>query len=488
MNNENKVLEGLQPADVFKYFKELSNVPRGSGNERAVSDYLVSFAKEHQLEVIQDAAYNVIIKKPGTKGYENSPSVIIQGHMDMVCEKTADSTHNFLKDPLKLRVVDDEWLYATYTTLGADNGIAVAMGMAVAASEEIPHPPIELLVTTEEETGMGGAMALDPANITGKILINIDSEEEGILTVSCAGGCTAQISIPLMWEEVPADRNALRIDIEGLLGGHSGMEINKGRANANKLLGRLLNQLGSDVRLTSVDGGSKHNAIPRDAHAVIVVDAGDEAAVKEAVSRFEKTVQKEYQTADPGMHITVSAVKETPGKIMTCESSANVVRMLYLIPDGMQSMSMDIPGLVESSLNLGILKTTDNAVEMSSALRSCVGSIKQDLYDHIAGIATLTGATLTAEGQYPEWQYDPDSKLREICIEEYEKLFGKKPEVSAIHAGLECALFAEKFKGSLDMISMGPTMIGVHTAEEHLSIPSTGRTWNYLKAILKALK
>lgn len=483
-----KVVANLKPAEVFKYFGELSNVPRGSGNEKGVSDFLVDFAKQHKLEVIQDKAFNVIIKKPGTKGYENSPGVIIQGHMDMVCEKTADSTHDFQKDPLQLRVVDGEWLYATDTTLGGDDGIAVAMAMAILASDEIPHPPIELLVTTEEETGMDGAMALDPANITGSTLINIDSEEEGILTVSCAGGCTAQISVPLSFEEVPQNAVAFTIDINGLLGGHSGMEINKWRANANKLLGRLLYKAASQVRLVNVDGGSKHNAIPRAAQATVVMEPGDEAALKELVCHLEKTLKAEYKTADPSLCITVSPAKNRPDRMMTKKCSQNVTRLLYLIPDGVQSMSMDIPGLVESSLNLGVVRTTDDAVEMSSAIRSCVGSIKQNIYDHIGAIAALTDASLTAQGQYPEWQYDPESKLRKICIEQYESLFGQEPKVEAIHAGLECAMFAEKFGGRLDMISVGPTMVGVHTAEEHLNIPSTERTWEYLLAVLKSLK
>lgn len=484
----NKVVERLEPTEVFKYFSELSNVPRGSGNEKRVSDFLVDFAKQHNLEVFQDNALNVIIKKPGTKGYENSTGVIIQGHMDMVCEKTADSTHDFLKDPLQLRIVDGEWLYATDTTLGGDDGIAVAMGLAILASKDIPHPPIELLVTTEEETGMDGAMALDPTHITGNTLLNIDSEEEGILTVSCAGGCTALLSVPLSWENVPEKASALTIEIGGLLGGHSGMEINKGRANANKLLGRLLYKAGAKVRLVSVDGGSKHNAIPRAAHATVVVDPTDEAALKDLVCGLEKTLQGEYKTADPGLKITVSKAAARPDKVMTKQCANNVTRLLYLIPDGVQSMSMDIPGLVESSLNLGVVETEANAVKMCTALRSCVGSIKQNIYEHIEAIAAITEASLEAQGQYPEWQYNPDSRLRKICIEQYKALFGQEPEVAAIHAGLECAMFAEKFAGRLDMISIGPTMVGVHTAEEHLNIPSTHRTWNYLLAILKALK
>ena len=484
----NNVTEKLEPAEVFRYFRELSRIPRGSGNEKKVSDYLVKFAGEHGLEVIQDKAYNVIIKVPGSRGYENSPAVIIQGHMDMVCEKTPDSVHDFQKDPLQLRMADKEWLYATDTTLGADDGIAVAMGMAIAVSDEIKHPPIELLVTTSEETGMDGAAALDPAHITGKTLINVDSEEEGILTVSCAGGCTAQLVIPVSWEDVPEDFTPYVIGIGGLLGGHSGIEINKGRANANKLLGRLLYNAGNKIRLCSVAGGSKHNAIPRDACATVMAEPKDADELIKLAENQEKIFREEYKTADPGLHVTIRPAKDTPKQVMKQQCAENVVRLLYLIPNGIQSMSMDIPGLVESSLNLGIVKTQKDAVHMTSTIRSCVGSLIRDIYCQIEAIAALADAVVSEEGQYPEWQYNPKSRLREICVEQYEKMFGEKPVVAAIHAGLECALFAEKFGGSLDMISIGPTIIGVHTAEEHLSIPSTGRTWNYLLAVLEALK
>lgn len=485
---DHEVLEALQPAEVFRYFGELSKIPRGSGNEKEVSDYLVGFARERGLEVMQDEAYNVVIKKPGTRGYEDSPTVILQGHMDMVCEKAPDSDHDFTKDPLRLRVVDGDWLYATDTTLGGDNGIAVAMGMALIASENIPHPPIELLVTTSEETGMDGAMALDASSISGKTLINIDSEEEGVLTVSCAGGCSAHVCIPLSWESVPEGSVALAMDIKGMLGGHSGIEINKGRANANKLLGRLLYKAGDKVRLASVGGGNKHNAIPREARALVVVDSADVDVLKEVARELEETARGEYRTADPGISITVTPVDKAPEQVMERRCAENVVRFLFLVPNSVQSMSADIPGLVESSLNLGIVRTEADAVDMLTSIRSSVGSLKQNIYDTVAAIGALSGAEMSVEGQYPEWQYDPDSKLREICIEQYEALFGQKPGVAAIHAGLECALFAEKFNGTLDMISIGPDMVDVHTAQEHLSIPSTLRTWDYLLAVLKALK
>jgi len=487
MNSE--TLENLEPTEVFRYFREISKIPRGSGNEKGISDYLVSFAKEHHLDVVQDKALNVIIKKQGSKGYENSPGVILQGHMDMVCEKKPEIEHDFRKDPLKLQVVDD-MLYATGTTLGGDDGIAVAMGLAILASEKISHPPIELLVTTSEETGMGGALVLDPANISGRTLINLDSEEEGILTVSCAGGCTAQICIPTAWEKANPDDRAFAVTIEGLLGGHSGAEIHKGRANANKLMGRLLNLLSAkmNLRLSAVSGGSKHNAIARDAQAVVYVNQSDESSLREQISGLEEVLRGKFKTADPGLRIAVKAAEKANERVMTRESAENVIRFLYLIPNGIQSMSMDIQGLVESSLNLGVVETKEDDVEIISSIRSSVGSIKENIFDTIIAIGSLTNGKVSVEGEYPEWQYHPDSRIREICVDVYEKLFGKKPLVSAIHAGLECALFAKKFNGHLDMISIGPTIIGVHTAEEHLSIPSTQRTWNYLLEILKALR
>lgn len=484
-----KTLEKLEPTEVFRHFREISKIPRGSGNEKGISDYLVLFAKEHHLEAVQDKALNVIIKKPGSKGYENSPGVVLQGHMDMVCEKRPEVEHDFHKDPLNLHVVDD-MLYATGTTLGGDDGIAVAMGMAVLASEKIVHPPIELLVTTSEETGMDGAMALNPANISGKTLMNLDSEEEGVLTVSCAGGCSAQIHIPVAWENANSKDRAFVITVEGLLGGHSGVEIHKGRANANKLMARLLNQLSTktEFRLGIVSGGSKHNAIARDAQALICVSPDDTATLKEQVCCLEKALQNEFKTADPDLRIVVKAAEKAPERVMAKESMEHVIRFLYLIPNGVQSMSMDIENLVESSLNLGVVETKEDCVEIISSIRSSVGSIKENIYNTITAIASLIDGTVSAEARYPEWQYNPNSKIRELSVDLYKKLFGKEPVVTAIHAGLECALFAEKFKGQLDMISFGPTIFGVHTAEEHLSIPSTQRTWNYLLEVLKALK
>ncbi|WP_349947187.1 aminoacyl-histidine dipeptidase [Lacrimispora sp. BS-2] len=485
----NRALENMEPVEVFQYFEEISSIPRGSGNERRISDYLVSFAKEHKLEVIQDKALNVIIKKPGSKGYEESPGVIIQGHMDMVCEKRPDVTHDFMTDPIKLKIHGD-MIYADGTTLGGDDGIAVAMGLAVMASDTLEHPPIELLVTTAEETGMDGAHALDPKNISGKTLINIDSEEEGILTVSCAGGCSSKINIPIIWEGADSSRAAYEIEITGLQGGHSGVEIHKGRANANKLMARLLKRACSetDLHLCSINGGSKHNAIARDAQAVVCVNPEEVPELKEHISSLEQIFKDEYKAADPDIKIELKPVDHMPERIMSKDTRENIVNFMYLIPNGVQSVSMDIEGLVESSLNLGVVETKGDNIEIISSIRSSVGSIKDNIFHIVAAIAGLTNGKVIAESDYPEWKYNSDSKVRLLFTELYEKLFGEKPLISAIHAGLECAIFDKKFEGKLDMISVGPTIIGVHTAEEHLSIPSTQRTWKYLTEALKALK
>ena len=486
---EESVLKGLEPGEVFHYFEELSRIPRASGAEQAVSDYLVSFAKAHHLDVTQDGARNVLMKKPGTLGYENSPGIVIQGHMDMVCEKAPGVVHDFRNDPIRLRVKDD-MLFASGTTLGGDDGIAVAMGLAVLAADDLPHPPLELLVTTSEETGMDGAHALDPKTVSGRTLLNIDSEEEGILTVSCAGGCSARIEIPVSWVELSQDRTALAITVKGLKGGHSGIEIHKGRANANKLMARLLDSFSGelDLDVCSLEGGSKHNAIAREAQAVVGVHKAEEARLREQAAKLEEVFRDEFRAADPEIRVLVNAPETMPEKAMSEESARNIIRFLYLVPNGVQSMSMEIEGLVESSLNLGVVQTKEDVVRIISSIRSSVGSMRENLFHTVASIADLTNGSVSEESVYPEWRYNPDSKIRDFLVELYKKLFGKKPLVNATHAGLECGIFDEKFGVEMDMISFGPDMFDVHTAEEHLSIPSTQRTWRYLKEALKALR
>jgi dipeptidase D len=483
-----EILKNLQPVEVFKYFEKLSQIPRGSGNEKEVSDYLVSFAKEHNLEYVQDSALNVIIKNKATSGYENSPAVVLQGHMDMVCEKNIGIEHDFTNNPLKLRIIDD-MIYATGTTLGADNGIAVAMGLAIMASNEYQHPAIELLVTTSEETGMDGAMALDPKNVKGRTLINIDSEEEGTLLVSCAGGVTAKTKIPAAWEAIDVNLVPYLIKISGLKGGHSGMEIDKERGNANKLMGRILMSILSEIdfRISSLNGGSKHNAIPRDTDAVILVRAKDKAFVEKKIFECGELFTAELRTSDSDVSVEFDVLPTLPPEMLSKEATNNVVHYLYLVINGVTSMSMDIKGLVESSLNLGVISTHKDSIEFISSIRSSVRSLKNELYNRLVVTAKLNGGSVVTESDYPEWAYNPDSKIRAIFEDVYEKMYGKKPRVTAIHAGLECGLFAEKF-GQMDAISFGPNLYDVHTPNEHMSISSIQRTWEYLLEILKSVK
>lgn len=481
------ILQNLEPKSVFKYFEEISQIPRGSGNEKYISDYLVSVAKKLNLEVIQDKALNVIIKKPGTEGYENSETIILQGHMDMVCEKNKGTDHDFQKDPLKLRVVDD-MVYATDTTLGADNGIAVAYALAILESTDIPHPPIEVLITTDEETGMSGAMAISKEHINGKILLNLDNEEEGHLLVSCAGGIRSKHTLNVTLEDAGDYDNFLHIAVRGLKGGHSGMEINKERGNSNKIMGRILKSLLSlDYKLVSVNGGSKNNAIPREADAIIALKSEDVAKAKELINNWNPILLNELKTQDPGVNISILENTENVEKVFTKESTEKTVNLLYLIPNGINSNSVEIKNLVESSTNLGVVTTEGNKVEFDSAIRSSVASLKDEIVLRSKTIAELIGADFETTAGYPEWQYDNKSKVRGICQDVYKRMYGKDAKIVAIHAGVECGLFNEKL-GKLDMISFGPDLYDVHTPQEHMSITSVKNVWDYLLEVLKALK
>ena len=481
------ILQSLEPKKVFEYFEAISNIPRGSGNEKGISDYLLNFGKSLGLESIQDKALNVIIKKPGTKGYENAPTVIIQGHMDMVCEKNNGVEHDFEKDPLKLRIVDD-YIYATDTTLGADNGIAVAYAMAILASNDIPHPPIEVLITTDEETGMSGAMAINKEHIDGKILINLDNEEEGYLLVSCAGGIRSTATLNIEKQDIK-DKKLIKINISGLKGGHSGMDIIKERGNSNKILGRVLKGLSKEVEfnIVKLNGGSKNNAIPREAEAVITINSSDEKTVIDVIRNWNDIIGNELRTQDSGLKIEALSIDDKEEKEFTDESTKKVVDLLYLYPNGINSKSVEIDGLVESSTNLGVLTTSDTAVEFDSAIRSSVPSLKEEIVLRSKTIVELFGGEFTTTADYPGWEYNPDSKIREICQKVHKDLYGNEAKIVAIHAGVECGLFNEKL-GDLDMISFGPNLYDVHTPDEHMSISSVRNCYEYLKAILKEIK
>lgn len=465
----------LKPKKVFDFFEEMSKIPRTSYNEKQISDWLVKFGNDRGLETIQDEELNVIIKKPGTKGYEDKEAVILQGHMDMVGEKSSDSDHDFEKDPLKLRVVDGH-LFATDTTLGGDNGIAVAMGLAVLDSDDLEHPPIELLVTTAEEVGMDGAAAVDPKLLDGTRLLNIDSEEEGIFFVSCAGGRVIKVTFEPEFKEVK--EKGYELSIFGLLGGHSGMEIIKQRGNAVQLLGRALKEIG-DVTLSEISGGAKHNAIPRDAKAVFTSKSIDQDKVKALVM---ETFAHEYPE-DP-MECEIKEVEIS--RLMDEKTSEALINYLVTMPDGVQTMMKSMENMVESSLNSGVLEMDGDKVVITHAVRSSSPSRKEELATRVSTLAQILGAKAEQFSDYPEWEYDPDSKLKDTSLAVYKKVTGKEPEVKAIHAGLECGLLKKKMP-NVDMISFGPDMADVHTPNEHLSIESVERTWDFMVELLKAL-
>ena len=479
------VLAGLQPQLVFKYFEEISQIPRGSGNEKEISDYLRKFGEDLGLETIQDEALNIIIRKPATKGYENAPGVVLQGHMDMVCEKNKGTNHDFTKDPLQLRI-DGDYIYATDTTLGADNGIAVAMGLAVLASNDIEHPALEVLVTVDEEAGMSGAMALDGNLVKGKYILNLDSEEEGHLLVSCAGGVTALSTMPVEFTDADSSKVAYSLEIKGLLGGHSGMDIIKQRANSNKLLGRLLNLISIDFDLAKVEGGSKNNAIPRESDCVLMINPSDKETFISDVERITATFKHEFSTSDPGLEVICNETT-SPSKVLNCDSKSRVISMLNIIPNGIQTMSMDIENLVESSTNIGVLRTTDSAVTFECAVRSSVGSLKTDITNRMELLTKQLNGTLQLISDYPAWEYAKNSQLEKMCIDAYKNLTGNEPIIMALHAGLECGLLLEKMPHA-EAISFGPNMYDVHTPNEHLSISSTENTWKFLLAVLKSMK
>ncbi len=483
---EMAVLDNLEPQNVLKFFEEMSQIPRGTFDTKRISDYCVAFAKERGLSVIQDEANNVIITKPGTQGYEDSEPIILQGHLDMVCEKTADSNHDFKKDGLDL-YVEDGYVRARNTTLGSDNGIAVAMAMAVLDSSDIPHPPIEALFTVDEEDGMGGAHAIDLNQLKGRKLINIDSEEEGILTTGCAGGIQYESILPV--HKVKKSGSLVKFRLHGLLGGHSGAEIHKQRGNSNKMVGRFLYRLSKEVEfhLVSVNGGSKDNVITLDTTAEFLVAGESESLVIAKAEEMEKIWNNEFMGEEPGLKVDTSVSQVTDYEVFDGASTENVVAYLELCPNGLQEYSRKLEGVVETSLNMGVVETREDCVRMLFQIRSSVETRKHQIKEQVEVCTKLTGGEGRVLGEYPAWQYDPDSELRQIMVDTYKELYGKEPVVSAIHAGLECGLFLGK-RPDLDCVSFGPNLLDVHSVNEALDLASTQRSWDYLKAVLKNCK
>ena len=476
-------LAGLEPAAVFQYFEQICAIPHGSGNTKAISDYLVGFAKEHGLEFCQDELNNVIIFGKGTSGMEDHAPVIIQGHMDMVCEKDEDCPINMDTDGLDV-THDGAYVFARGTTLGGDDGIAVAFALALLADKNIPHPPLEVVITVDEETGMEGATGIDLSQLKGRTLINIDSEEEGIFTVSCAGGARGTITMPVTRRAVYGP--CVRLTVEGLQGGHSGVEIHKNRANANKVMGELLSRIQKlmPLCLTKFSGGSKDNAIPRSCSVTLVAMGSHIDRINGVCDELEKEIKEKYD--EPEVRIYGDDVDAFGGNALPTDLSAKVIALLCAAPNGVQAWSKDIDGLVQTSLNLGVALLEKEQLRLTFAVRSSVNQEKRELLEQLAKLADFNDAQYSEMGDYPAWEYRKDSDLRDTMVAVYREMFGKEPEVVAIHAGLECGILSDKLPG-LDCVSIGPEMHDIHTSRERLGIASTKRTWEFVLEVLKRL-
>ncbi len=476
-------LTGLEPASVFYYFEEICGIPHTSHHEKALSDYCVQFAKAHGLACRQDEMGNLLIKAPATPGYEKEPGLILQGHLDMVGDKTADCPLDLEKDAIH-PVVDGGYVCAEGTTLGGDDGIAVAYALAVLDAKDIPHPALEVVLTVCEEVGLLGASAMDLSDLEGRMLVNIDSEEEGVLTAGCAGGRRVECHLPIA--RVPVTGTAVKADVIGLVGGHSGTEIHKGRANAIALLGRwltLLTENGVDYAALTLSGGAKENVIPKESSITLVLPTGITEGVHTAAAQFAAQVQAEYGMADPAIRLQLTEQGCGAFSALDADSTQRLRKALLLMPWGVQAMSMDVPGLVETSLNLGVAEMDEQEAILRFSIRSSVPSAKELLCCKVQTLTELLGGGVRFHGDYPAWTYARESALRDRCVAVYEAQYGKKPQIAALHAGLECGILSGKIEG-LDCISFGPNLLHVHTPNERADIASVARVWEYLKTIL----
>ena len=477
----------LKPKAVFDYFAEINKVPRPSKHEEKMIAYLQEFAQKNNLAFKTDEAGNVLIAKPATPGMENKETIVIQGHMDMVCEKTSDRVIDFANDPIET-YIDGEWMKAKGTTLGADDGIGVALAMAVLTDDSIKHGPIECLFTRDEETGLTGAFAIQPGFMTGKYLINLDSEDEGEIFIGCAGGVNTEIEFEYYAESIPEGYTAVKIVIDKLTGGHSGDDINKNRANANKLLARFLYQMNNkyDILLCCIDGGNLHNAIPRHAEAVIAIPEAQKHEIRSDFNIFAAEIQDEYHTTEPNAEFTMESC-ELPETAIDNITATNLIASLNAVHNGVYEWSQDIPHFVETSSNLASIKMPEEGkIKIVTSQRSSTKSQLDCVCNVVASAFSLAGADVLINEGYPGWKPNPNSKLLKLSVEKYKELFDKEPKVRAIHAGLECGLFSEKYPG-LDMVSFGPTLRGVHSPDERLLIPTVEMVWKHLVAIIESL-
>ncbi len=482
---QKRILENLEPIRVFYHFENIAGIPHGSGNEEKLCDYCENFAKEQGLKFLRDSADNLIIFKDGTKGYENRPAVIIQGHLDMVCAKDDSLDIDMLTEPLKLKIYG-EYIGAEGTSLGGDDGIAVAYALALLESDDIPHPPLEIILTTDEEVGMTGAGLLDTSSLSGKTLLNIDSEEEGVFTVGCAGGVRIHSNMKL--ERENKFGVTFKITVGGLLGGHSGIEIGCGRANSNIIMGELLSKIHSAVKfnLISLSGGTKDNVITPYTVAEIFTDSNDFDKICLVLEEYKKEFLSRFGEVEKGAFFEVEKVSCGKLSVVTAPVTENILGYLSEAPFGVQKMSEEIKGLVQTSCNLGVVLLGDDSLKVDFSVRSSLVSERDSLAESICDLARKYNAAPSLHSPYPAWEYKKDSRLRDIMVETYKNLTGKEPVVNVIHAGLECGLLSEKIKG-LDAVSIGPNMNNIHSSSERLEIGSVMRTWEFIKAVLKNL-
>ncbi|MBR6649144.1 MAG: aminoacyl-histidine dipeptidase [Bacteroidaceae bacterium] len=474
----------LEPRAVFGFFEKICNIPHGSKHEEQISAFLQQFGRELGYETLADEVGNVLIKKPAFPGYEDRKCVILQGHMDMVCDKRPDVAHDFLQDPIRL-IVDGDWLKADGTTLGADNGIGVAAAMAVLADKNLKHGPVNCLFTVDEETGLTGAQALDKELLQGDILVNLDSEDEGEIFIGCAGGVCTYADYRFIWDRVAGDMFFMQAEISNLTGGHSGDDISKGRANANKLLNRFLCRVAEkyEFYLCSINGGSLHNAIPRDASAVFAIQSADKENVRVEFNLFAAEVRDEYSVTEPNMQLVLQST-DPIHRCIDKETTKGLLMSINAVFNGVFAMSQDVPGLVETSSNLASVRMNDNTISIVTSQRSSIESARDNVSHSVRSAFELGGAKVVSKGHYPGWKPNMNSQTMKVACEQYTALFGGEAKIKAIHAGLECGLFLEKAP-HLDMISFGPTMRGVHSPDERLSISSTARFWQHLVALLE---
>jgi dipeptidase D len=481
-----EAIKGLHPQAMWDHFYEISQIPRCSKEEEKVREHILKIARRNNLESKMDAVGNVVVKKPATAGLEKKPIIVFQGHLDMVCEKNKNTVHDFTKDPIKL-VRDGDWIKADGTTLGSDNGIGVATALAVMEDQSVKHGPLEFLFTIDEETGLTGATEIANDMLDGRILLNMDSEEDGALYIGCAGGQDAELYMKTDTEKIPNGFKAVQIKITGLTGGHSGLNIHEGRGNAIKLLTRFLWKALPQVsgRLANIEGGSKHNAIPREADAIVFLPSDKIANIKQIAKEYDTIYKNEYKAVDPKVTLLVEEKGfETPSEMFTSQLHNRLLNLLYVIPHGVVGMSHAIPGLVETSTNLAVISLKDNKISILTSQRSSVASALTALHDMVRACGFQAGAEVHSGGGYPAWQPNPDSALLKRAKRVYQDLFGKEPEVKAIHAGLECGIIGDKFPG-MDMISFGPTIIGAHSPDEKVQISTVEKFWKFVEALIK---